>query len=297
MRFANYSSEEGHHRPLACVVAPGAWASDVRDAVCGDRPGTIGVAGSQDRRSIVLAPSPQSGTRYDFEAGDPITQPLGADVWRPTGVRIRHHQGYPGIIGDASFSSYNTGKTQVDAAVEVNASAAGTLGEVLATQKDGRAPYRAGIVLNAATGTGMEIRGPVEQTAIDLWESDGNIKPIQWRGASRTARLYADPETADFVFQGGNLDVQGQGVVRQSGVSATSTPARNLRGIAVAVPEGADRITIRFDRPEADSAYSIVVQENWFTLDRVSKKRADGFDVEFSKPAPAEATLDWQLAR
>jgi hypothetical protein len=245
----------------------------------------------------VLAPSPQAGTRFDFEPNDPIAQPLGADVWRATGVRIRHHQGYPGIIGDASFASYNTGETQVHAAVEVNAAAQGRLEEVLARQKDGRPPYEAGIVLQAATGTALVVRGPVEQAAVDLWEHDGNLKPIQWRLPSRAARLHVDPKTADFVFSGGDLDVQGQGVVRQSGVSATATPAHNLRGIGVPIPAGAKRCAVRFDRPEADAVYSVVVQGSWFTLDRVTEKRADGFDIEFSEPAPQGATVDWQLVR
>jgi hypothetical protein len=297
MRFSNYSTDKDHLHPLACIVAPGAWASDVRDGVCGDRPGVVGVAGPNDRRTIVLAPSPQAGTRVDFEPNDPVTQPLGADVWPPTGVRIRHHQGYTGIIGDASFSSYNAGKTQVQAALEVGAATEGKLDEILARQKDGRPPYGAGIALRAATGTGLEVRGPVEQAAIDLWEYDGNLKPIQWRVPSRVARVHVDPQTADFVFSGGNLDVQGQGVVRQGGVSATTTPAHNLRGIGVRVPAGAKRLTVRFDQPEADAAYSVVVQGNWFTLDRVTAKRPDGFDVEFTEPAPQEAALDWQLVR
>jgi hypothetical protein len=297
MKFANYSTDQDHVRPLAFIVAPGTWASDVRDGVCGDLPGLVGSAGPRDRRTIILAPFPQMGTRLDFEPSDPITQPLGADVWRPTGVRIRHHQGYPGIIGDASFSSYNTGKTQIQAAVEVNAAAQGTLAEVLARQKDGRPPYGTGIVLHAAMGTGVEIRGPVQEAAVDLWESDGNLKPIQWRAPSGLARMHVDPKTVNFVFSGGDLDVQGRGTVRQSGVSATDKPAHNLRGIGVPVPGGTNRLTIRFDQSEADSAYSVVVQENWFTLDRVTEKRADGFDVEFSEPAPRRAALDWQLVR
>jgi hypothetical protein len=297
MRFSNYSTDADHLHPLSCIVAPGAWASDVRDGVCGDRPGLVGVAAPGDRRTIVLAPFPQAGTRVDFEPNDPISQPLGADVWQPTGVRIRHHQGYPGIIGDASFSSYNTGKTQVQAALEVNAATQGKLDEVLARQKDGRPPYGAAILVRAATGTGLEVRGPVEQAAIDLWQYDGNLKPIQWRLPSRVARVHVDPQTADFVFSGGNLDVRGQGLVRQGGVSATTTPAHNLRGIGVAVAGGAKRLAVRFDQPEADPAYSLVVQANWFTLDRVTEKRADGFVVEFSEPAPQGSTLDWQLVR
>lgn len=297
MRFDNYSTDPSRLHPLACIVAPGAWASDVRDGVCGDTPGRVGLASPSDRRTIVLAPFPQQGTALDFEPNDPITQPLGADVWRPTGVRIRHHQGYPGIIGDASFSSYNTGKTQVDAALEVNAAAQGTLAEVLAKQKDRRPPYRVGIVLQAAMGTGLELRAPVEQAALDLWEDDGNLKPIQWRLPSRVARLHVDPKTADFIFSGGDLDLQGQGLVRQTGVSATATAAHNLRGIAVAIPKGSHRMAVRFDRPEADAVYSIVVQGNWFTLDRVTEKRSDGFNVDFSVPAPDGAAFDWQLVR
>ncbi len=186
MRSSNYSTDADHLRPLACIVAPGAWASDVRDGVCGDRPGLVGVAGPTDRRTIVLAPSPQTGTRVDFEPSDPITQPLGADVWPPTGVRIRHHQGYPGIIGDASFSSYNAGKTQVQAAVEVGAATEGKLDEILARQKDGRPPYGAGIVLHAATGTGLEVRGPVEQAAVDLGSTMATSNPSS--GGYRPAR-------------------------------------------------------------------------------------------------------------
>jgi hypothetical protein len=63
------------------------------------------------------------------------------------------------------------------------------------------------------------------------------------------------------------------------------------------VPGEARRLTVRFDQPEADAVYSVVVQGNWFTLDRVSAKRADGFDVEFSEPAPQGAACDWQLVR
>jgi hypothetical protein len=297
LKFTNYSTDERHTHPLACIVATGAWASDVRDAVCGDTPGRVGSAGPHDSRTIRLAPFPQVGTRVDFEPNDPITQPLGSDVWRPTGVRIRHHQGYPGIIGDASFSSYNTGKTQVQAALEVNASVHGTLDEVVARQIDGRPPYGVGIVLHAATGTGLEIRGPVEQAAVDLWEYDGNIKPIQWRLPSRVARMYVDPKTADFVFSGGNQDLQGHGTDRQGGISATETPARNLRGIGVAVPRAARHVTVKFTQPEPDGVYSVVVQGNWFTLDRVTVKRGDGFDVEFSEPAPEKGSFDWQLVR
>lgn len=297
IKFSNYSTAADHIRQLGYRIAPGAWASDVRDAVTGDTPGSVGASSAHDKRTIVLTPFPQIGTALDFAPGDPISQPLGADVWRPTGVRIRHHQGYPGIIGDASFSSQNLGKTQIDAALSVGASAQGTLEEVRAQQKDGRPPYGAGVTIHAATGVGVEIRGPVENAALDLWQYDGNVKAVQWRNSSRIARLYADPATGNFVFSGGQLDLQDRGAVRQSGLSATDTPARNLRGIGTPTPAAAKRLEVQFPQPEPDGAYSVVVQPNWFTMDRVVKKRPDGFVVEFSEPAPEGATVDWQMVR
>lgn len=297
MRSSNYSTDAAHVRELGYIIAPGAWAGDVRDAVGGDTPGQVGVATERDKRTIVLAPSPQMGTPADFAPGDPITQPLRSDVWRPTGVRIRHHQGYPGIIGDASFSSYNTGKTQVSAALEVNAAAQGTLDELRDRQKDGLPPHGAGIVLHAATGTGMVVGGPVQDAAIDLWEDDGNVKAIQWRTPSQVARLYVGPSTGSLVYSGGPLDLQDRGSVRQGGLSATATPARNLRGVGVPVPKAARRLDVKFDRPEADGAYSVVVQPGWFTRDRVAEKRPDGFTGEFSEPAPERGTIDWQMIR
>ncbi|MBW3599320.1 MAG: hypothetical protein KY475_18885 [Planctomycetes bacterium] len=100
-----------------------------------------------------------------------------------------------------------------------------------------------------------------------------------------------------FVFSGGQLDLQDRGAVRQSGLSATDTPARNLRGIGTPTPAAAKRLEVQFPQPEPDGAYSVVVQPNWFTMDRVVKKRPDGFVVEFSEPAPEGATVDWQMVR
>lgn len=36
---------------------------------------------------------------------------------------------------------------------------------------------------------------------------------------------------------------------------------------------------------------------NWFTMDRVVKKRPDGFVVAFSEPAPERVTVDWRMVR
>ena len=49
--------------------------------------------------------------------------------------------------------------------------------------------------------------------------------------------------------------------------------------------------------PETDSNYSLTVQPNWLTSTSVPSKKAGGFAVEFSVPAPAGGTIDWQLIR
>jgi hypothetical protein len=93
------------------------------------------------------------------------------------------------------------------------------------------------------------------------------------------------------------MDLQGQGVVQHGGLSATTTPARNLRGISVPVPVAAKSLKVSFPQREADGVYSVAVQPNWFTLDRVVEKRPDGFTIEFSEPAPENGSIDWQMVR
>lgn len=44
MKFANYTTGPDHVRELDYIIAPGAWASDVRDAICGDTPGSVAAA-------------------------------------------------------------------------------------------------------------------------------------------------------------------------------------------------------------------------------------------------------------
>jgi hypothetical protein len=87
----------------------------------------------------------------------------------------------------------------------------------------------------------------------------------------------------------------------QSSIRILEHPGRKVGKLVwlsgVRLPGGANRLTVRFSQPEADAAHSVVVQGNGFTLDRVTAKRKDGYEVEFSKPAPQEAALDWQLVR
>ena len=95
------------------------------------------------------------------------------------------------------------------------------------------------------------------------------------------------------------LDLSRSPTIRQAGVSGTNTPARNLRGIDVAVSSGSHELKVSFppNQGEVDGHYSITVQPNWMTRDAVLQKTATGFRVAFSEAAPDNAKIDWQLIR
>ena len=43
--------------------------------------------------------------------------------------------------------------------------------------------------------------------------------------------------------------------------------------------------------------YAVFIEQTWLTNRAIVKKTAEGFTVEFDKPAPAEAKLDWMIVR
>ena len=74
-------------------------------------------------------------------------------------------------------------------------------------------------------------------------------------------------------------------------------PAKNLRGKNVAVKTGETKISVTFPIAETDENYAVFVEQNWSTNRAIVKKEPTGFTVEFDKPAPKEAKLDWMLVR
>ena len=80
-------------------------------------------------------------------------------------------------------------------------------------------------------------------------------------------------------------------------LSAEETPARNLRGKFVPVQAGARTAAIRFPTPEPDADYAVFIEQTWLSNRAVSERTAQGFRVEFERPAPEGATLDWMLVR
>ncbi|OPZ86523.1 MAG: hypothetical protein BWY76_00917 [bacterium ADurb.Bin429] len=116
-----------------------------------------------------------------------------------------------------------------------------------------------------------------------------------WKSAAGKTVLMVNPKNGNMSVSGGEVALPT--VKGLSGISATSVAANNLRGINVPVKEGAQMLAVVFPANEPDANYSLTVQPNWFTLDRVVRKANNGFIVSFSTPAPKGAVVDWQLIR
>lgn len=302
LRFDNYTIDDATYmkNKLAYLIAPGAWVSDARDAVAGNTPGNIGAAQAGDERRLKLAPSSSEGTRFDFDAGDKITNPPGPDVWMPTGFRARHFHNFPAALPGASFLSENFGKVQVGYGLFI-AGQPGTLADVAAAMKDKATSYECGVCVSASSDVAFSLRGPVRKGAIDFWQPQGNIHALRWfvKDGAGASTLYADPVTGNFMLAGGDIDLQlNGGTINQIGLSATSIPAQNLSGVGVDVASGAISITVTLPREEPDADYAVLVECSWLTLKAITNKTAKQFTVEFSAaPGVAGGKLDWFLVR
>lgn len=362
-RYENYTTDT-NTVDLDYIIAPGAWVSDVRNAVAGNTPGFIGEATANDKRTLVLAPSPPLDGTPLFEQGDPIINPPGSAPYLPTAFRARHWDYYPGSIKGASFTSRNYGKVQLQAGLFVHGPG-GTVDEVKAKQKDGEVTFETGVYIFAATSSAIRIRGPVQLGAIDLWQPEGNEQKIRWfrmtiymitddtlqnlpsegippnilqqleglqnqgfygkeefldalkttigeqqtdtykdlilkhvvRITASPSTLHARPDNGNFVFTGGDIDHMNKGSIKLKGLSATDTPAQNLRDFNVPVAVGETQLNITFPVAETDDKYAVIVECSWITNKAVKDKATTGFTVEFDQPAPAGAKLDWLLIR
>ena len=296
-RWDNYTLADTAFKELAYVIAPGAWVSDVRHGVAGDTPGNIGQATATDARTILLAPTTLTGT-MDFAMNDPITNPPGPDPWIPTAFRARHFDSFPSMIKTSSFLSENSGKVQIGAGFLISGTAR-TLEAAEKNQKDGLPIFENGIEIAACTSSAIQISGEVKKDAIRILQPNDKPQPITWLHSDLTASssLHVHPKNGNFTFAGGDLDFQKRSSLQQAGLSATTTPAKNLSAINVKVTAGALEHKVLFKQPEDNAAYGILVDCSWLTQKGVVSKTKNGFKVTFGTGAPAGATLDWLLVR
>ncbi|MPZ71501.1 MAG: hypothetical protein GEU71_18570 [Actinobacteria bacterium] len=215
--------------------------------------------------------------------------------------------------------SRNLGKVQLSAGLSIDSTGnARTLDGAASTQKDGKPSFNNGVFIFASTNSALSVRGEVKDAAIDLWQPNGNIQKIKWRlkrDPWAVSTLHADPETGNFVFsvgghdieESGHIDHRQRGSINLQGLSATSTPAHNLRGINKPVEAGDTSHEVPFATPEATDEYAVMVECDWLTLKAVKKwknpqdpndQRSWGFTIRFDQPPPAGGgKVDWFLVR
>lgn len=285
---------KGHERPLKYIIAPGAQVADISRG-WKETLASGGYAEKTYPRTLVLAPSPDTGTVFDFQPGDPIVQAIGSDPWNVSGMRIRHFNYVPSTIEDSSVHAVNIGRVAVHSAFSIAGEP--SLEKALAEQKDRNPYFLYGLNILTATRVGLRFAGDTQDAAIHFVQRHGKSQTMMWNVKGfPTHRLTVDPERGGFALAGGATSVDALNVSAAGGISAGALPARNLRGIGVAVRENRTEHTVRFPQPEADAAYALHVQPSWFTAVMV-EKTPSGFTARFEQPAPADAKFDWILVR
>ena len=282
---------DGHIRPLSYVIAPGTYVSDVARALPGK--------GIRSKRTLGVAPYRDMNMRFDFEKGDPIEQAVGPDPFKPTPFRMWMWDHVPSVFPSAVFDLNNGGADPRYAAMWVRGGPS-SLDELKNTARQ-RPAWDNVIVFSSAIDVGLNYQADVANAAI-LFQQPRREQPIKWYYGKREpgkpvaeATLIVSRETGDLTFKGGDARFSGSLVAK--GLSAGEKPARNLRGKNLTVKRAATRLTVSFPRKEVDADYAVFVEQNWLTNRAITKKTARGFTVQFAKPAPRGATLDWMLVR
>ena len=290
----NYTWDD-HEKPLNYAIAPGAWVYDISQGWADTRQ-SGGNLYWDHPRTIRVVPTGDRGTRFDFEPGDEVEQPVGPDPWQPRPIRIRQFDQMPNTMEGASISVQQNGRVQVTDGLRLTAQARSR--EQLERRKDRKPAFDTMINLHALARAGIRFASDVLEAAIIFEQPKGHVQPILWRkDTGNTVSLRVPPDTGCFTFAGGDLDLTGRGVQRVTGLSSTAKPANNLRGIDVKVEPKATELDVRFARPETDGRYAVSVTPNWMTPYCVANKTETGFTVRFGAAAPADATVDWIIVR
>ena len=261
---------------LHYIIAPGANVYDVADGV--DSP----------KRTIKLVPTSFTGAAVDFAAGDPVEQAIGPDPFKPVPFRAWLWDQVPGGFPDPVFDIANYGVMR-ESLVWARGNSTGDYEKDRAKNYDQNPPWDKYIKLEAACNTAIVFGGDTANAAL-FFNQPHHEQPIKWRyGDRQTASLTVSRETGEFNFSG---------PIAVTGLSGEGkTPARNLRGKDVEVKAGETAVTIEFPVEETDASYAVFVEQNWLGIRAITVKTAKGFTIQFEKPAPVGAKLDWMIVR
>jgi len=275
----NYSWD-GHEKPLHYIIAPGANAYDVSDGV------------GNPKRTIRLVPTSFTDTPADFAAKDPVEQAIGPDPFKPIPFRAWMWDEVPGVFPSPVFDVANGGAVMRDSVLYLHWGSP-DIEKEKANRYDRNPAWDKYLNFEATCNTGIKFAADTGNAAI-LFTQPYHEQPLKWNydistnHAPKTASLTVTRDTGVFNFTG---------PISTPGLSADVTPARNLRGKNVAVKAGDASVTIAFPVVEADGDYAVFVEQSWLGNRAIIKKDEKGFTIQFEKPAPTDAKLDWMIIR
>jgi hypothetical protein len=268
-------------RPLSYMIAPGSNAYDVSEGV------------SDPKSLIRIAPSPVNGTPNDFEPGDPIVQAIGPDPFRPITMRSWIFEAVPGAFPAPMMDFRNTGHIQRESVFTLGGGT--TLLSEIGKRYDQKAPWKHYFVFDSAAERGLSFNSDVAKGIV--FAQPGVEAPIVWNyGKFKEATLAVTRDTGVMKVQANGLEV-GTTVSKVAGLSGSSTPSSNLRGVNVKVDSGKSKITIKFTKPEPDAEYAVFIETTWLTGRAITEQTPEGFTVEFEKSPAKDAKLHWLLVR
>ncbi|MCG3147055.1 MAG: hypothetical protein PCFJNLEI_00491 [Verrucomicrobiae bacterium] len=275
------ATRDGHEVPLRYVIAPGVNVYDV----------SMGV--KDPRRTVKLSPFPFAGTKLDFAPNDPVEQAIGPDPFKPISFRTWMWDAVPGAFPAPVFDIGNNGQVMREYLMQVRGGS-GSIVRDTTTKFDENPAWDKLISFDSTCNIGLRFGADTGDAAILFTQPNSRVQPIKWyygetNQLPKVAALTVSRETGDFNFTGG--------LVTGAGLSGGDKPARNLRGLNVAVKAGETKFPVKFPVAEADDAYGVFIEQSWIGNRAIVKKEATGFTVEFEKPAPANAKIDWFIVR
>lgn len=284
----NYSWD-GHEKQLKYVIAPGANAYDVSDGV--DNP----------KRTVRLVPTPFTGTPADFAPDDAVEQAVGPDPFKPIPFRSWIWDNVPGAFPASCFDVANHGTVMRDSMFWVHGGS-GNIEKEKESHYDRNPGWDKIFTFEAASNVGIRFGADTGTAALLFTQPNDRPQPLKWyygadkEKAPQVAALTVSPGDGQFNFAGGS-GVKVEGPVMAKGLSGDDKPSRNLRGKNIAVKAGQTSVEVAFPAAEADEDFAVFVEQSWITNRAIVKKAAGGFTVQFEKPAPEGAKLDWMLVR
>lgn len=283
-RMDNYTWD-GHVRPLSYVIAPGTYVAEVSRAVPAGK-------GAKMENLLGVAPYRDANTKFDFEKGDPIEQAVGPDPFVPTGFRLWAEDQIPGAFPAPILDINSFGHTTRYAAMWVRGGPSKL--EALEKTPMQRPIWENAIVLDSAADVGINWKADFANAAI-LFQQPNHEQPMKWLYGPREVGKPAAEATLTVSTNAGVFTFSTP--ISTPGISADKMPARNLRGKDVAVKAGETSVVVSFPVEEADASYAVFIEKNWLGDRAITKKDAKGFTIQFEKPAPADAKLDWMIVR